>query len=176
MLVENPARDYTKGLPVWITDEDIYRERPSLVIGTVDKFARLPWLEDAGNLFSTTDSFLRLNLIIQDELHLISGPLGTMVGLYETAVEMLCQNGGNRTPKIIASTATIRNASSQIRSLYGKDFRQFPQPCIDYADSFFAKEDKKQNQEHILEFMPRVIVIQQLLYVHTVIYFMQLNF
>jgi len=143
IFCRNPLCDFHAGLPVWITDEDIYRERPSLVIGTVDKFARLPWLEDAGNLFSTDGLFLPPELIIQDELHLISGPLGTMVGLYETAVEILCQNNGGNAPKIIASTATIRNASSQIKSLFGKNFRQFPQPCIDYSDSFFAKEDRK---------------------------------
>lgn len=151
-IKENPVRmeitcpnkdcDFHKKLPVWVTDEDVYRERPSLVIATVDKFARLPWIEEASNLFSTDKKYSPPELIIQDELHLISGPLGTLVGLYETAIEILCKNESGYFPKIIASTATIRNAHSQIKSLFGKDFRQFPQPCLDYSDSFFAKEDK----------------------------------
>ena len=83
------------------------------------------------------------DLIIQDELHLISGPLGTLVGLYETAVDELCSwdVGGKRVrPKVIASTATIRRARQQIRSLFLRDVQVFPPPGLDTADSFFAKQ------------------------------------
>jgi ATP-dependent helicase YprA (DUF1998 family) len=82
-------------------------------------------------------------LIIQDELHLIAGPLGTMVGLYETAIDHLCSqpvDGGFIPPKVIASTATIRRAADQIRSLFLRDTRQFPPSGIDASDSFFARE------------------------------------
>jgi hypothetical protein len=83
------------------------------------------------------------DLIIQDELHLISGPLGTLTGLYETAVDDLCawDVGGTRVrPKVIASTATIRRASAQIRALFLRDVNVFPPPGLDASDNFFAVE------------------------------------
>ena len=81
--------------------------------------------------------------MIQDELHLISGPLGTMVGLYESALDELCSrevDGHKIRPKIVASTATVRRAENQIRALFNR--RQvdiFPPPGPDRRDSFFAE-------------------------------------
>jgi len=137
----NPACDFHTGIPAAVVDEQIYEERPSLVIGTVDKFARLPWVKDSGALFSTDGAHPRPELVIQDELHLISGPLGTISGLYEAAIDHLCTASGVP-PKLIASTATIRNAESQVRHLFARRFAQFPQPLLDARDSFFAREAK----------------------------------
>ena len=160
-------------LPVLVVDDDIYRRCPSLVIGTVDKFAQLTWKWRAGAVLGRVDkycqkhgftvdaldndcgahadavSFLlgdhgpaRLDppeLIIQDELHLISGPLGTLTGIYETAIDALCAGGSAGRPKIIASTATAKKAPGQIAAVFDRrDSRVFPPQGLDYGESFFA--------------------------------------
>ncbi len=85
-------------------------------------------------------------LVVQDELHLISGPLGTMVGLYETAVEHLATRADGDAPvlpKVIASTATLRRAREQIRALFGRgEMALFPPPGVDHGDTFFAEFDR----------------------------------
>lgn len=81
------------------------------------------------------------DLIIQDELHLISGPLGTLVGLYETAVDRLCSwevDGKRVRPKVVASTATIRRAPDQVHSLFLRDVEVFPPQGLDIRDNFFS--------------------------------------
>jgi len=82
-------------------------------------------------------------LIIQDELHLISGALGTTIGLFEAAVDELCtwDVGGVLTgPKIVASTATTKRAREQVRAVYGRDLAVFPPPVLDIADTFFSRQ------------------------------------
>jgi hypothetical protein len=129
-------------LPVWTVDSDVYRERPSLVIATVDKFAQLARKVQTGALFGLDRPGRRApDLIIQDELHLISGPLGTITAVYEVAVDFLCSRGAIR-PKIIGSTATIRRAADQILALFDRKAYQFPPACIDARNSGFAVEDK----------------------------------
>lgn len=167
-------------IPVYLVDEEIYAKCPTVIISTVDKFARLPWSEQIGLLFGRTDRyctrcghiavgekhagrhnvdrvaglekaetikcrpFYPPELIIQDELHLITGPLGTIYGGYETVVEEMCcieRNGKKIRPKYVVSTATIKNAGEQIISLYGREhFMQFPPSGFDTRDSFFIKE------------------------------------
>ena len=126
-------------LPVWTVDEDVYRARPTLIIGTVDKFAQIVRRKEVNGLFGL-DNGRPPDLILQDELHLISGPLGTVAGLYEAAIDRLFESGGAR-PKIIGSTATIRRASEQVASLFDRATRQFPPSCIDSDDSGFAVVD-----------------------------------
>jgi hypothetical protein len=83
------------------------------------------------------------DLIIQDELHLISGPLGSMVGLYETAVDKLCSwqvNGKTVRPKIVLSTATIRRAATQVRELFHRQVAIFPPHGLTIEDNFFSQQ------------------------------------
>ena len=126
-------------LPVMTVDDELYKYPPSLLIGTVDKFAQLPRRTDIRALLGL-DSNLRPGLIIQDELHLISGPLGSMAGLYEAAIDRICTVDGVR-PKVVGSTATIGRARRQVLALFDRDVLQFPPPGFDASDSFFAVRD-----------------------------------
>jgi hypothetical protein len=158
-------RRQQRGLPILAVDEPIYRRLPAFLIATVDKFANLPWVGDTAGLFGRVsrhddDGFYALgeprtgkalerrllppDLVIQDELHLISGPLGTMVGLYESAIDALSARDRGTDhevrPKIVASTATVRRADRQIRALFGRaNVDVFPPPGPDRRNSFFAR-------------------------------------
>jgi hypothetical protein len=139
--------EFSEGLPVSVIDEEIYLSPPSMLVATIDKFATLAWKPEARSLFGIGPDGLRVcsppGLIIQDELHLISGPLGSMTGLYEGAIEALCrdeQAGEVTLPKIISSTATARRYREQIRSLYSRtDAAVFPPPGLETGDSFFSR-------------------------------------
>ena len=126
-------------LPIQIIDQELYKSPPTLLFGTVDKFAMIPWKSEIGNFFAVNSESRPPELVIQDELHLISGPLGTMVGLYESVIDLLCKEKGV-VPKIVASTATIRRAKEQCAALYNRQVNQFPSPGLDAEDSFFARE------------------------------------
>lgn len=174
-----PTNREAYSLPIYLVDEEIYYKCPTIVLGTVDKFATLPWNIKTNTLFGRVNrkcdregyiaigdnshpkkhnaikdvlpsqcshmvkQFLPPELIVQDELHLITGPLGTIYGGYETMIEHLCTysiNGKEIRPKYIVSTATIKNASEQINALYGRKFFQFPPSGLDAADSYFIRE------------------------------------
>lgn len=160
-------------IPVYLVDEEIYAKCPTIILSTVDKFARLPWDVNTNSLFGRVDrkcsrdgyvaigvkhskhrktdslpaaqiqpvrSFLPPELIIQDELHLITGPLGTVYGAYETIIEDMCTYDGIK-PKYVVSTATIKNANNQAKSLYArKETMQFPPNGFEIGDSFFIRE------------------------------------
>jgi hypothetical protein len=177
------ARSPNEGIPVLTVDDDIYRLLPDLLVGTIDKFALLPWRGPVHMLFGRVDrrctrhgyrspdldrsgdfeerdrhnaknghppaetvTVMPLrppDLIIQDELHLIAGPLGTMAGLYETAIDELSswEVGAVRVrPKVIASTATIRRAEHQAQALFARRLEVFPPQVLDVERSFFAAE------------------------------------
>ena len=168
LVCSNRRCDFSRapGLPVLTVDEPIYRRLPAFLIATVDKFAAMPWEGSVASFFgrverADADGFYGPadprrgtqlpaplpppDLIIQDELHLISGPLGSIAGLYETALETLCCrefDGRRIRPKLVASTATVRRAQTQIQALFDRSRTAiFPPPAPDRSDSFFAKAD-----------------------------------
>jgi hypothetical protein len=130
--------EFHAALPVHVVDRGIYDHRPTLVIATSDKFAQIAWRGEVASLFNRDGAPAGTpppELVIQDELHLISGPLGTLAGLYETAIDLAAGH-----PKIIASTATIRRAREQAGALFDRDVAQFPPSGLDARDSWFATE------------------------------------
>jgi len=139
-----------KTLPLVVIDDDVYDSPPSMVIGTVDKFAQLAWNPRIRSIFGINENGEHFSnppmLVIQDELHLISGPLGTMVGIYETLIDRLCRKNGYSSspgPKIVASTATISRAREQVRALYGRQsMTMFPASGLEESDSFFSRIDR----------------------------------
>jgi hypothetical protein len=128
-------------LPVQVVDEALYREPPSFLIGTIDKFARLAWSDEPRAFFTGGQHKRRPpSMILQDELHLISGPLGTIAGVYEAAMDVVMKKSGAN-PKYIAATATIRRAEDQVRRLYARECMVFPPAGMTAEDSFFSREE-----------------------------------
>ena len=152
--------------PFLLSDEAIYQHPPSLLFGTVDKFAQLAHKIDNSNnndgrqkdsrrlfgrgnweAYKPSQGYLPPDLIIQDELHLLLGPLGTGVALFESAFEQLCTRVDGTKPKIISSTATTRNTELQIEALFNKNLSIFPKPGIDCDDSFFGMYKREYKPE-----------------------------
>lgn len=139
MICPNANCEFHDHLPVSSVDDDIYENPPTVLIGTVDKFARFPWEDRAGSMLGA-GADPGPSLIIQDELHLISGPLGTIMGLYEAAFDVVMQKHGAR-PKVVASTATIRRAEQQVLGVFGRPVAVFPPSGLDADDSYFVRFD-----------------------------------
>jgi hypothetical protein len=138
----NEGCHFHDGLPIYYIDDQLYNNPPTLLFATVDKFAQLN-TKTKGSLFGIGTDCRKPDLIIQDELHLISGPLGSLVGLFESLIEELAtERDGNgkiiRTPKIIASTATTRNTGRLIKQLYKRNVVPFPTSGVKYSDNFFS--------------------------------------
>ncbi|MDF9828606.1 hypothetical protein M2447_002733 [Ereboglobus sp. PH5-10] len=168
-------KEGSHGLPVVVVDEEIYHRPPSMLIGTVDKFAMMAWRGETRTLFGRVEQECERHglmwpgcecngvhkkkgalqatrvkdvapirppdLVIQDEFHLISGPLGTMVGLYETAIDELSSwtlDGKKIRPKIVASTATVRKAQEQVHHVFLRNVAVFPPNGLDIEDNFFS--------------------------------------
>jgi len=160
-------------IPVFTTDEQIYRRVPSMLVATVDKFARLPFEARASGLFGNVDhhhcmaGYYRRNepawddprdghpapgrfvevsrpdppdIVLQDELHLIEGPLGSLVGIYEAGVDFLGQESTGTPLKYIASTATVRRAEEHVQSIFSRRLQTFPPPGLNADDRFFVRD------------------------------------
>jgi len=152
----NKSCHFHEKLPIQVVDEMLYENPPTLLFGTVDKFAMLAWKANGHRFFNSLDNDkLPPDLIIQDELHLLTGPLGSITGIFESVIEMLCTKDG-RKPKIISSTATTRNTNEQIKALYGNERKVniFPPSGLSYSDSFFAKVSKTDSKRRYLGFIP----------------------
>jgi len=165
----SPFKDNTRmPIPAYLIDDHVYNRCPTVIIGTADKIARLAFEPKASGIFGnvnyyneyygynrngllpkglngldkfnhSVDSLNPPDLIIQDELHLIDGPLGSLFGLYEAMVNgIIKKQGGN--PKYIASTATIANASKQVDMLFSKELFQFPPHGLDISNNFFVRD------------------------------------
>lgn len=140
------------GIPVFVVDDDIYAVAPTIVIGTIDKFARMVWEPRSRSLLGSVEvgwsngetgdktSVLPPSLVIQDELHLITGPLGTVAGVYEAALNTVMKQNGIE-PKYLAATATIQRAKEQCERLYAREAFVFPPSGLDASDSYFSRED-----------------------------------
>lgn len=172
----SPYISNTIPIPALTVDDQIYRRLPTILISTVDKFARPPFEPKSSGLFGNVThhhcifGYYRpftgsgndqghpvpagtvalplfrevhpLNppdLIIQDELHLLEGPLGSLMGIYETAVDFLSETAQHKKIKYIASTATIRRAEDQVRSLFVRDVQLFPPHGLSVNDKFFVR-------------------------------------
>lgn len=135
-------------------DEMLYANPPSMIVGTGDKFVQAAWNESAASIFGRVkyfneeggyaqsgssraipvNPFSHPDLIIQDELHLIDGPLGSQYGIFEIAIDFLAGS-----PKYVASSATIRNASEQVAAILNREARVFPPTNIDISQGFFLR-------------------------------------
>jgi len=192
-FVRGEGKDISDRIPIpaLTVEEQTYRRLPTIVVATVDKFARPPFEPRASALFGNVEyhhsvygyyrryqpsspasnsdghpipagsgrakNYDRLyrppeppDLIIQDELHLIEGPLGSLAGIYETAIDFLCSEGRNYPAKYIASTATIRRAAEQIRAVFLRGLQQFPPHGLTADERFFITE----REIHALDDMP----------------------
>ena len=172
----SPFISNTIPIPALTVDDQIYRRLPTILISTVDKFARPPFEPKTSGLFGNVTHHHSIfgyyrpftgsandhghpipagtaalplfrgihplnppDLIIQDELHLLEGPLGSLMGMYETAVDFLSETAHHQKIKYIASTATIRRAEDQVKSLFVRDVQLFPPHGFSVNDKFFVR-------------------------------------
>ncbi|WP_194814758.1 helicase-related protein [Nocardia sp. XZ_19_385] len=152
----NTECEFNRELPLAVVDSVIYDEPPTILLATVDKFARLQFNTKAGKILGLNTNFKQPSLIIQDELHLLSGPLGTTVAVFDAVIQLLASKHGSR-PKIIASTATIRASQEQVRGLYGRDVALYPPAGLDEDRTFFSRPVKNGTGRLYLGMMPQSV-------------------
>ena len=148
--------EFHNELPVAVVDDVLYEEPPTILLATVDKFARLQFLSDAGKLLGLGTPFRQPSLIIQDELHLLSGPLGTTVAVFDAVIQVLLSHDG-RAPKIVASTATIRASDEQVRGLYGRAVALYPPAGLHGDRTFFSRPVESGEGRLYVGLMPQSI-------------------
>lgn len=134
----NASCDFHNELPLSVVDNVLYDQPPTILLATVDKFARLQFKPEAGKLLGLNTTFRQPSIIIQDELHLLSGPLGTTVAVFDAVIQLLLSKSGS-SPKIIASTATIRASAEQVKGLYGRNVALYPPAGLDDDRTFFSR-------------------------------------
>ncbi|MGM7698479.1 helicase-related protein [Microbacterium sp. A84] len=145
---------FSETLPVQVVDEGIYANPPTMLVATVDKLARLAWISDGARMFGIDSVCDAPSLVIQDELHLLSGPLGTIVGVYEAAIGALLRWNGTP-PKTVASTATTRASVEQVRGLMAKQVEAFPPAGLRAEDNHFSEPDPEAAGRLYLGIMPQ---------------------
>lgn len=145
-----------RDLPMNVVDEILYNDPPTFLLATVDKFARLQFKEQSGRLLGLDSPFMQPSLIIQDEMHLLSGPLGTTVAVFDAVIQMLLAKSGS-VPKIVASTATIRSSEDQVRGLYGREVSLYPPAGLDGDETYFAKPVRSGEGRLYVGIMPQSV-------------------
>ena len=152
----NSECHFNDELPVVVVDELIYEQPPTFLLATVDKFARLQFRPEAGRLLGLNTPYRQPSMIIQDELHLLSGPLGTTVAVFDAVIQLLLSRGGS-TPKIVASTATIRASDEQVRGLYGRKVALYPPSGLDDDRTFFSQPVENGQGRLYVGLMPQAL-------------------
>ncbi|SFE16122.1 Helicase conserved C-terminal domain-containing protein [Actinopolyspora alba] len=152
----DPKCEFRKQLPLAVVDEVLYEEPPTILLATVDKFARLQFKPEAGKLLGLGTSFKQPSMVIQDELHLLSGPLGTTVAVFDAVIQVLLSSSGT-TPKIVASTATIRASGEQVQGLYGRQVALYPSSGLDDDRTFFSKPVENGEGRLYIGLMPQSV-------------------
>jgi hypothetical protein len=182
-IKNNPHISDRIPIPAMTVDDQIYSRVPSIIVATIDKFARMPFEPRIASLFGnvrfhhvvygyyrpfqhSADGSTRQghpipagkrsaplfkevkplsppDIIIQDELHLIEGPLGSLAGFYESAIEFLIRGKDEHSPKYIASTATIRRAEDQVKAVFLRGLQIFPPYGLTADDRFFITEGER---------------------------------
>ena len=148
--------EFNDELPLSVIDDLLYEAPPTILLATVDKFARLQFKDEAGSLLGIGTSFEQPSMIIQDELHLLSGPLGTTVAVFDAVIRLLLSRSG-APPKIVASTATIRASDEQVRGLYGRDVALYPPSGLDDDRTFFSRPVESGEGRLYVGLMPQSI-------------------